>query len=540
MPEHFDFIIVGAGSAGCALAARLSEDKRNKVLLLEAGGDDRRFWIQVPIGYGKSFYDPSVNWMYMAEPETATADRPLYWPRGKVLGGSSSINAMVYIRGQKEDFEDWKSAGNPGWGWNDVLPVYRRLENHELGASALHGGDGPLKVSVPSADLHPLCADFLKAGAEAGLPVNPDFNGESQEGVGTYHVTIGDGFRMSASRAYLWPIRNRPNLRIETNAEAERLLLEGSRVTGVAYRAHGVARTARADGEVILCAGAIGSPALMLRSGIGPGDELSALGIRVHANRPGVGRNLQDHYIVDQMYRSLKPTLNNELAPWWGRMSAGLRYILMRRGPVSLSLNQAGGFVRTRSEMTRPNMQLYFSPLSYTKAPPGKRPLMHPDPYAAFLTSISQCRPTSRGSLRLRSSDPYEAPVIQPNYLGTAFDQQENVDGLRFIRKLTQTPAMRSVIDAEVSPGLETNSDEDFLDYARKTGGSVFHPCSTCRMGPDETVDVVGADLRVYGVDGLRVADASIFPTIPSGNTNAPSIMVGERASDLISLRDRN
>jgi len=532
--ERFDYIVVGAGSAGCALAARLSESGRHRVLLLEAGGDDRRFWIQVPIGYGKSFYDPSVNWMYMSAPVPTAGNRQTYWPRGKVLGGSSSINAMVYIRGQAEDYGDWEAAGNTGWGWDDVLPVYKRMENHQWGESAYHGGSGPLKVTAPEAELHPLCADFLKAGAEAGVPVNPDFNGARQEGVGPYHITTGNGFRMSAARAYLWPARNRPNLKIETNAEAERLLFDGARVTGVAYRCHGVPRTAVADAEVIVAAGAVGSPALLLRSGIGPAEELAELGIAVHTDRPAVGRNLMDHYIVDQLYRSRRPSLNNTLAPWWGRALAGLKYLLSRRGPVSLSLNQAGGFVRTRPDLTRPNMQLYFSPLSYTKAPPGKRPLMHPDPYAAFLTSISQCRPTSRGYLKLRSADPYEAPEIQPNYLSTEQDLQENLEGFRFIRKLMETPTMREIVEEELAPGPDVSRDEEVLDYCRNTGGSVFHPSGTCRMGPDPAKDVVRPDLRVYGLENLRVADASIFPTIPSGNTNAPSIMVGEKASDII------
>ncbi|WP_292887028.1 GMC family oxidoreductase N-terminal domain-containing protein [Nisaea sp.] len=534
MTDTFDYIVVGAGSAGCALAARLSESGRHRVLLLEAGGDDRQFWIQVPIGYGKSFYDPSVNWMYMSEPVPTAGNRQTYWPRGKVLGGSSSINAMVYIRGQAEDYGDWEAAGNPGWGWDDVLPVYKRMECHQWGESAWHGGSGPLKVTAPEAELHPLCADFLTAGTEAGVPVNPDFNGASQEGVGPYHITTGNGFRMSAARAYLWPARNRANLKIETHADAERLLFDGSRVTGVSYRCHGVQRTATAEAEVIVAAGAVGSPALLLRSGVGPASELAELGIRVQTDRPAVGRNLMDHYIVDQMYRSRRPSLNNTLAPWWGRALAGMQYLLARRGPVSLSLNQAGGFIRTRPELTRPNMQLYFSPLSYTKAPPGKRPLMHPDPYAAFLTSISQCRPTSRGWLKLRSADPHEAPEIQPNYLSTEFDLQENLEGFKFIRKLAETPTMREVIEEEVSPGPDVRSDDEMLDYFRNTGGSVFHPSGTCRMGPDPAMDVVRPDLRVYGLENLRVADASIFPTIPSGNTNAPSIMVGEKASDII------
>lgn len=531
---RYDYIVVGAGSAGAALAHRLSESGRHTVLVLEAGGDDRRFWLQVPIGYGKSFYDPDVNWMYMTEPVAAAGGRRSYWPRGKVLGGSSTINAMVYVRGQAEDFEDWRAAGNPGWGWPEVLATYKRMERHAWGESAFHGGAGPLRVSAPSADLHPLCRTFLDGGAEAGVPVNPDFNGASQEGVGTYHLTIHNGLRMSASRAYLWPARRRANLRIETGALATRIVFDGRRAVGVEYRKAGRIETAQAAREVIVCAGAVNSPQLLLRSGVGPAAELAALGIAVVIDRPAVGRNLQDHYCVDFIYRSTRPTLNEQLHPLYGKLWAGFKYLTTRRGPLALSLNQAGGFVRTRPDLDRPNIQLYFSPVSYRKAPPGTRPLMNPDPFPAFLTSISQCRPTSRGVLRLASADPTAAPEIQPNYLATEHDLQENLEGVRFMRRLTATPSMRALIAEEELPGPGVEDDEALIAYIRETGVTVFHPTSTCRMGPDPQRDVVDPMLRVHGTTGLRVADASIFPTIPSGNTNAPSMMVGERASDLI------
>jgi len=533
----YDYIVVGAGSAGSALAGQLSENGRHRVLLLEAGGDDRRFWLQVPVGYGKSFYDPAVNWMYMAEGDAATGGRRSYWPRGKVLGGSSSINAMVYIRGQAADYEDWAAAGNPGWGWSDVLPVYRRMESHAWGASEHHGGDGPLHVSCPEPDLHESCESFMAAGEALGVPRNRDFNGASQEGVGPYHLTIHRGRRMSASRAWLWPARNRPNLRIETGALATRILFEGRRAVGVEYRRGGRTETARAGREVVLAGGAINSPQLLMLSGVGPAAELATLGLAVVHDSPAVGRNLQDHYCVDFIYRSTRPTLNEQLHPWYGKLWAGLKYVLARRGPLALSLNQAGGFIRTRPELSRPNIQLYFSPVSYRKAPPGTRPLMNPDPFPAFLTSISQCRPTSRGHLRLRSGDPSEPPLIQPNYLATEHDLQENLEGMRFMRRLTATPAMRALIAEEELPGPGVAGDEALLAYVRETGVTVFHPCSTCRMGPDPARNVVDSALRVHGLEGLRVADASVFPTIPSGNTNAPSMMVGERASDLI-LRD--
>jgi len=529
-----DYIVVGAGSAGSALAGRLTESGRHSVLLLEAGGDDRRFWLQVPIGYGKSFYDPRVNWMYMTDPVPGAGFRPSYWPRGKVLGGSSSINAMVYIRGQAEDFEDWLAAGNPGWGWRDVLPVYRRMEAHAWGPSEFHGGDGPLHVSAPSADLHPLCEIFLAAGAEAGVPRNPDFNGAAQEGVGTYHLTIRNGQRLSASRAYLWPARRRLNLRIETGAAATRILFEGGRAVGVEYRRGGRLHTAHAGREVVLSAGAVNTPHLLMLSGVGPAAELAALGIEVVRDCPSVGRHLQDHYCVDFIYRSTEATLNEQLHPLSGKLWAGLRYLLARRGPLALSLNQAGGFVKTRPDLARPNIQLYFSPVSYRKAPPGTRPLMNPDPFPAFLTSISQCRPTSRGSLRLTSPDPAVPPAIQPNYLATEHDLAETLEGVRFMRRLTAMPSLRAVIAEELAPGPAAGDEAALTAYIRETGVTVFHPSGTCRMGPDSREDVVDPALRVHGLGGLRVADASIFPSIPSGNTNAPSIMVGEKASDLI------
>lgn len=533
-PDDYDYIVVGGGSAGCVLAARLTESGRNRVLLLEAGPDDRRFWIQVPVGYGKSFYDRRVNWMYVTEPVTELGGRRSYWPRGKVLGGSSSINAMVYIRGQAEDYEDWRNAGNPGWGWDDILPLYRRMETHAWGASAWHGGDGPLHVRAPSDELHPICGDFLDACGELGLPRNPDFNGASQEGAGTYHITVRDGMRMSAARAYLWPARRRRNLRIVTAAEVTRILFEGRRAVGVEYRRGGRLHAARAGAEVILSAGSVNSPKLLALSGVGSADDLKVLGIAPLVDLPAVGRNLQDHLDVGMIYRATVPTLNDQLHPWWGKLWAGFKYVAARRGPLALSLNQAGGFIRSRPGLARPNLQVYFSPLSYLKAPPGTRPLMNPDPYPAFNLSISPCRPTSRGHLRLRSAEPGEAPEIHPGYLATDHDIREVVDGLRFLRRLADTPTMRRLIAAEVEPCPTADDDDSLLAFARAHGVTVYHPAGTCRMGPDAATCVVDPALRVHGIEGLRVADASIFPTLTSGNTNAPSIVTGEKASDLI------
>jgi choline dehydrogenase len=534
MLDSYDYIVVGAGSAGCVLAARLTESGRHRVLLLEAGPDDRRFWLQVPIGYGRTFYDRRVNWMYMSEPVATLDGRPSYWPRGKVLGGSSAINAMVYVRGQAADYDDWKAAGNPGWGWDDVLPLYKRMERHAWGESEWHGGSGPLGIAAPAAELHPICQVFLRGCEEAGLPRNADFNGARQEGAGTYHLTIQDGLRMSAARAYLRPARRRANLHVVTGAEATRLLFEGRRAVGVEYRRGGRSVSARATAEVILSAGAVNTPKLLLLSGVGPAEELQALGIAPLIDSPAVGRHLQDHVDVGLIYRTTVPTLNNQLHPWWGKAWAGMNYLVARRGPLALSLNQAGGFFRSRPELTRPNIQLYFSPLSYLKAAPDTRPLMNPDPYAAFNMSVSPCRPTSRGFLRLRAPDPAAPPEIHPGYLATDHDRREVVEGLRFLRRLAATSALGAIIDAEIRPRPAGDDDESLLAFARAHGVTVFHPVGSCRMGPDSRTCVVDPALRVHGLEALRVADASIFPALPSGNTNAPAMMTGEKASDLI------
>lgn len=531
---EYDFILVGAGSAGCVLADRLTRSGRHSVLLLEAGGSDLSFWVQMPIGYGKAFYDNRINWMYMTEPDAGIGGRRSYWPRGKVLGGSSSINAMVFVRGQRGDYDDWEAMGNPGWAWQDVLPYFKRLECFENGADAWRGGDGPLYVSDVSRDLHPLCQDYLKAGQECGLAHNPDFNGETLEGVGVYQITVKGGFRMSAARAYLRPARNRPGLRIEKRAHATRLLFEGTRAVGVEYLQRGRRRTARVRREVILCAGSINSPQLLQLSGVGDPEILRPLGVDMVLDAPGVGRNLQDHLGIDYRYRARVPTLNSQLRPWWGKLWHGMRYVLTRRGPLSLSINQGGGFHRTRRELDRPNMQLYFTPLTYISAPRRTRPMMSPDPFPGFALGIQPTRPTSRGSLQIASPDPSAPPAIHPNYLSTNHDVAEMVEGVRFIRTLAAAPSLARLIESEIQPGPEVSTGDALLEDIRQRSGSVFHPVGTCRMGPDRRCDVVDARLKVHGLSGLRVVDASVFPTLTSGNTNGPTIMVAEKASDMI------
>lgn len=530
----FDFIVVGAGSAGCVLANRLTASGRHTVLLLEAGGSDRRFWLRTPIGYGMSFYNPAVNWMYRTEPDPELNGRQGYWPRGKVLGGSGTINAMVFVRGQPRDFDDWAALGNPGWGWDDVLPYFRKLEDSEHGPSAMRGAGGPLHVSDVRADVHPLCEAYLRAGEQIGLARNPDINGVSNEGVAINQITTRNGLRESASTAYLRPALRRPNLRLETGVHVTRVLLEGRRASGVAYLRDGQEVRCAARREVILAAGAINTPQLLQLSGIGPGAALQALGIAVQVDRAAVGRHLQDHLCIDHVYRSRLPTLNAQLGTWRGRIWAGMRYLARRQGPLALSINQGGGFLRSDPGLAHPDLQLYFSPLSYMRAVPGQRALTAPDTFAGFSLSAQPCRPTSRGFLELRGTDPLQAPRIVPASLTTTHDQAQMLAACRMLRTLSAAPALRDIIEREILPGPDSSSDEALMEDARRRASTVFHPVSTCRMGPDPGTAVVDARLRVHGVDALRVIDASVFPTLTSGNTNAPTLMLAEKGADLV------
>ncbi len=532
--ESFDYIVVGAGSAGCVLANRLTESGRHRVLVLEAGGSDASFWVRMPIGYGKTYYDPRFNWKFMTEPVPGLAGRPSYWPRGKLLGGSSSINAMVYIRGQHADFDDWAALGNPGWGWEDVGPVFRRMENTAAGADEWRGAGGPLDVADVRAQVHPLCETWLAACEAAGLARNPDFNGAGQEGVGIYQITTRRGVRASAATAYLRPAMRRGNLKVETRAQVTRVRFEGRRAVGVDYRRGGVEVSATARGEVILAAGAVMSPVILQLSGVGDAGLLIRHGVAVVHDLDAVGRNLQDHVGIDYLYRSRVPTLNDVLRPWAGRARVGGRYLLRRDGPLSLSVNQGGGFFRTRPELARPNMQLYFSPVSYLRAVPGRRQLMTPDPFPGMLLGLSNCRPTSRGWLAIRSPDPFEPPEIQPNYLDTEADLAEMVAGVRFLRRLAATRPLADVVAGELTPGVEVEGEAALVADLRARAGTLFHPSGTCAMGPDPASAVVDARLRVHGLEGLRVIDASVFPRVTSGNTNAPAIMVAERGAELV------
>ena len=528
MPRSdYDYIIVGAGSSGCVIAERLSAEASNRVLLLEAGPPDRYPWIHVPIGYGKTMFHPRLNWGYRTEPESNVAERSIYWPRGKTLGGSSAINGLVYIRGQHQDFDDWAAAGNPGWSWQDVLPLFRRSECQMRGADAYHGADGPLAVSdVGEAD--ELCDAFIAGGEEVGFPRNDDFNGADQEGVGYFQLTTRNGRRCSTAVAFLRGARHRDNLDIVTEADCERVIIESGRATGVSYRRGGELVTAGCRGEVILSAGAINTPKLLELSGVGNPAILEQTGIKTLHALPQVGENLQDHLQVRVIMRCTRPiTTNDDLHSWYRSARIGLRYVLQRRGPLAVGINKAGGFVRSRPGLERPDIQFHFGTLSSDI--PGS-PVHN---FPGFTLSTCQLRPESRGSVHLRSADAGDDPAIHPNYLATEEDRRVAVDGVRVSRRIAASNAMRPYVAAEYSPGEAVQSDDELLDFVRRDGTTIFHPVGTCRMGSDASA-VVDPELRVRGIGGLRVADCSIMPTLVSGNTNAAAIMIGEKASDLL------
>jgi choline dehydrogenase len=533
--QSFDYVVVGAGSAGCAVAATLSADGRHSVALIEAGGSDRRLWTQVPLGYGKTFYDRTLNWAYMAEPDPGIDGRADYWPRGKILGGSSAINAMVWIRGNPRDFDDWAAGGAVGWGWADVLPVFRAIEDNAAGPGpdALRGAGGPVHVSDIPAAPHPLARRFVQAGMQAGLAFNPDFNGAVQDGVGYYQANIAAGRRVCAARAFLRPAMRRANLAVLTRAHACRIAFDGGRATGVEIDRAGARSLVRARRDVILCAGAIGSPLLLQRSGIGPAGHLAAIGVAPLRDSPAVGAHLQDHLGINYTYRARVPSLNQRLRPWWGKTLAGLDYVFRRSGPLSLSLNQAGGFARTRAGLDRPNIQLYFQAITTTTAGKGERPLMTPDRFSGFSLGLSSCTPQARGAVMARSADPFAAPRITPNALGTEADLRDVLEGLRLLRRLAAQPALREAIAEELAPGPGVTTDAGLIADFRDRCGTVYHPVGTCRMGADPALSVVDARLRVRGVEGLRVIDASVFPAVICGNTNAAAIMTGVRGATL-------
>ena len=536
MPAHnhtmhpkFDYVIVGAGSAGCVLANRLSEGGRYSVCLLEAGPEDRSFWIHLPIGYGKTMWDPKLNWKFETDPDPNMMGRRIYWPRGKTLGGSSSINGLIFVRGQREDYDHWAALGNEGWSWDECLPWFRRLEHNDLGESATRGVGGPLHAtSIPATD--ELVNAFIGAGERLGLPRRDDFNSGDQEGVGYYQLTTHKGLRRSTAVAYLRPARGRPNLRVETGAQATGLVLEGARATGVRFVQRGAAREVHAAREVILAAGALQSPQLLQLSGIGPAALLREHGIAVVRDLPGVGENLQDHLQFRLIYEVARPiTTNDALRSWWGQGRLGLRWLLTRTGPLGVGINQGGMFCRVLPESRTPDVQFHFATLSADMA----GGTVHP--FSGCTYSVCQLRPESRGRVRIRSADALQPPSMQPNYLSAELDRRTAIAAVRFARRVADTEPMRTLMRAEFKPGADVRTDDEILDFCRHQGATIFHPSGTAKMGPQgDPMAVVDARLRVRGVGGLRVVDCSVMPTVPSGNTNVPVVMMAERAAHMI------
>jgi choline dehydrogenase len=509
------------------LANRLSADGKHSVLLLEAGPRDRNMWIHIPIGYAKLFKNPKVNWMYQTEPEPGLDGRQVFQPRGKVLGGSSSINGLVYIRGQHADYDRWRQLGNVGWGYDDILPYFRKAENQQRGENDYHGVGGPLNVSNPR-QTDPLSEAFIKAATQVGIPANDDFNGANQEGAGYYQTTTRNGRRGSTARTYLRAARERANLKIETNALAQRLLFAGKRATGVEYRQNGALKSAKARKEVLVSSGAYNSPQLLQLSGIGPGELLRQHGIDVVLDAPGVGSSLQDHLQVRIVTRCSKPiTINDDVMSLRRKAMMAMRYAFLRKGPLTIAAASAGAFFKTHARLATPDIQVHFIPFSTDKM--GEK--LHA--FSGFTAHVCQLRPESRGSVKIKSADPEVAPEIRINYLGTETDRTTNIEGLKILRKILAAPAMQPFVAAEEEPGPQITSDADLLAYARQRSSTVFHPTSTCRMGNDPLA-VVDQRLRVRGIDGLRVVDGSIMPDLVSGNTNAPIVAIAEKASDMI------
>lgn len=537
--KEFDYVVVGAGSAGCVLANRLSENGKYSVCLLEAGPQDSSFWIHLPIGYGKTMWDPTYNWKFNTDPDPGMNGRQIYWPRGRGLGGSSSINGLIFIRGQKEDYDSWASQGNGSWGWDEVLPYFLKAEGNDRLTGPLHGQNGPLSASSIKVK-HPLVEAFIASANKLGVPTTDDFNGLNQEGVGYYQLTTKNGLRCSTAKAYLNPAKNRPNLHIEVNAQARKILFDGKKAVGIEYsnpnKPSAPVKTVRAHREVLLCAGALQSPQLLEISGIGRRDVIEQYGIPMVHELTGVGENLQDHLQIRLIFESNQPiSTNDKLNSLFGRLEIGLQWLLRRSGPLATGINQGGLFTRVMPEINgTPDIQFHFGTLSADMAG-GK---VHP--FSGFTMSVCQLRPKSRGFVHIKSRDPFVPPAMQPYYLSDEIDQKTAIAAVKFARKIAKTDPIHELITAEHKPGLNVQTDSDILEFCRNNGATIFHPSGTCKMGDAGSAStVVDQRLRVLGVEGLRVIDASIMPTLVSGNTNFPVVMIAEKASAMI-LEDVN